>query len=159
MSITELLQIRMQHLKRRPESLKYDLACHSVEKRREVGYISSEQENKTKCRGCAVLSAWRPFDSEAFYFNFFFWNQWMQSTHTEQHTWERSREIWAAWSKNEMGHQSTPVIVCTCPIMIDLCKRKQSDAFYLHVKRCSLSHLNSRQHHNYLKCEILFSYS
>lgn len=24
-----------------------------------------------KCRGCAVLSAWRPFDGEAFYFNFF----------------------------------------------------------------------------------------
>lgn len=62
-------------------------------------------------------------------------------------------------SKNKMGHQITPVIVRTCPIMIDLCRRKQSGAFYLHVKGESLALPLSHQHCNYLKCEMPFRYS
>ena len=85
---------------------------------------------------CAVPSAWGAFDNQTFYS---FTEVGECRVHTEQHTRETSREIRGAWSKNEMGHQITPVIVCTCPIMIDLCKRKQSGVFYLHVKRCCLS--------------------
>lgn len=74
----------------------------------------------------------------------------------DNHTRSGSREIRGPRSKNKMGHQITPVIVRTCPIMIDLSRIKQSGAFYLHVKGESLALPLSHQHCNYLKCEMPF---
>lgn len=91
-SITSLPSEKQTDFQVEPESLKCELACISFYKRREnesLGYFIEVENRQIKC-DCVLCRQYR----ELLIIRLFILLQ--KSVNTEQHTWERSREIWAA---------------------------------------------------------------
>ena len=177
--ISEWLEIRVQlhsitpppfeketDFQMEPESLKCELAWHSFQKTRErekkkmlaIPYWSSEQENKMKC-GCVLC---RQHGEPLIIRLFILLLKSVNVEYTQSSTHGRRAERFGVRDPKTKWVIKLPLWLCVPAQLWLIFARENKVVYFICMLKDALSlslSLSLSQHHNYLKCEMLFRYS
>ncbi len=160
-SITSLPFEKQTDFQIEPESLKCESVCYSFQKKRKkkklgISYWSSAQENKMKC-GCVLCRQHRePLIIRLFILL-------LKSVHaeyTQSSTHGRGAERFGVCDPKTKWVIKLPLWLCV-PAQLWLIFARENKVVYFicMLKDALFLSLSLLQHHNYLKCEMLFRYS